>query len=88
VEDFIGQSNSNMKDIYGRFASYLYHLKETHGSPGWQTAMNYLSSLASLFKEVLFANQEGIFADKSWYSSVRLTLSKKYGKVVQLMLMF
>ncbi|KAL3677797.1 hypothetical protein R1sor_020753 [Riccia sorocarpa] len=78
ITDLINKSSSELKEVFGRFANFLFMKKEQTGVPGWQTAMNYLSALSQVFKRVLFSKQQGIFADAEWYNGVRGTLAKKY----------
>ncbi|KAL3687695.1 hypothetical protein R1sor_014004 [Riccia sorocarpa] len=73
-----GRSDIELKEIYGKFANFLFQKKQDTGVPGWQTAMNYLSALSQVFKKELFNKQLGIFVDEEWYSGIRSTLSKKY----------
>ncbi|KAL3681304.1 hypothetical protein R1sor_024260 [Riccia sorocarpa] len=78
VKELRGKPEPELREIYGRFANFLFTKKEDTGVPGWQTAMNYMSSLSQVFKQVLFEKRRGIFADEEWYNGVRSTLSKKY----------
>ncbi|KAL3676916.1 hypothetical protein R1sor_026864 [Riccia sorocarpa] len=78
ITNLINKSNSELKEIFGRFANFLFMKKEQTGVLGWQTAMNYLSALSQVFKRVLFSKQQGISADAEWYNSIRSTLAKKY----------
>jgi integrase len=83
LETLRERSPLELKELFGKFANYLYKLKANTGKPSWQTAMNYLSSLSQVWKRSLFQKEDGIFQDTNWYHGVRTILSKKYTKLSQ-----
>jgi integrase len=83
VAHFKHRPDSELRELFGKFANYLFGLKLSTGSPKWGPAMNYLSSLAQVFKKQLFNNELGIFSNQEWYKTVRQTLNKKYVKQAQ-----
>ena len=78
VQALAGLDENRQKEDFGVFANELFTWFEKDGVPAYQTSMNYLSSLAQVFKKELHGKKEGIFADKNWYSLIRGKLFKKY----------